>query len=153
MAYDYDAKDVGILRLLGRNARLSSREIAKELKIHPNTVIERMRRMEKEGVITRYTAVFDFRKLGYAITAIIQIDIEGKTDVAMRKVAKMPYVHHAYRTTGEYDGIAIVTCKDIDTLGRLVNDINSVEGVQRVNTKIVLGNFKEDSEAELIETI
>lgn len=149
MVYDYDGKDLEILRVLGRNGRLSYREIAKELKMHPNSVIERIRKMEKAGVILKYNAAIDYKKLGYGITALIQIDIEGKTDVAMKKIARFPFVHNAYRTTGEYDGIVIVRCTDMDCLGKLVNDINSVEGVQRVNTKIVLASFKDHPEFEI----
>ncbi len=141
MAYDYDDKDVGILRLLMRNTKRSHREIAKELRIHPNTVMERIRRLEAAGVITGYSATIDYKKLGYGVSAVIQIDIEGRTEVAMKKIARLPFVHHAYRTTGEYDGIAIVVCRDIEELGKLVNEINSTEGVQRVNTKIVLAAF------------
>ncbi len=149
MEYDYDEKDIEILRLLGRNARLSYREIAKELKMHPNSVMERIRKMEKAGVIVKYNVAVDYKKLGYGVTALIQIDIEGKTDVTMKKIAKLQFVQHAYRTTGEYDGIAMVRCTDMECLGKLVNDINSVEGVQRVNTKIVLASFKDHADFEV----
>lgn len=141
MVFDYDEKDVEILRILSNSARLSFREMAKRLGMHPNSVIDRIRRMEKEGVIEKYSIVVNYAKLGFGVTALIQIEVEGKTDTAMRKVARLPCVHEAYRTTGEYDGIAIVVCRSIDELGRLVNSINGIEGVQRVNTKIALAGF------------
>lgn len=141
MAYDYDEKDAAILRVLCTNARLSYREIAKQLKIHPNTVIERMKKMEKYGVIERYISVIDHKKLGYGITAMIQVDISGKADNAMKKIARLRCVHDTYRTTGEYDGVVFAVCRDIDEMGRVVNEINEVDGVQRVNTKVVLDAY------------
>lgn len=142
MAYECDDKDVAILRVLSGNSRLSFREAAKRLKMHPNSVMERVRRMEREGVIEKYTIRPNYRLLGYKVTAVIQVDVEGNTDSAMKKIARFPCVENAYRTTGEYDGIAIVVCREIDDLGRLVNEINGVEGVQRVNTKVVLSEFR-----------
>ncbi len=141
MEYDYDEKDVAIIRTLVSNARLSCREIAKRLKLHPNTVIERMGRMEEAGVIERYSAMISHEKLGYGVTAMVQVDVEGKTDDALKKIAKVPYVHETYRTTGEYDGIALIRCRDMNDLGKATNDINEIHGVQRVNTKIVLGSY------------
>lgn len=142
MIFDYDDKDVGILRLLSGNSRISYREMAKKLGMHPNSVIERIKKMEKEGVIEKYTVNVNYKKLGYGITALIQVDVEGKTEPSLKKIAKIPFVQSAYRTTGEYDGIVMVVCRDMDELGRIVNEINDVEGVSQVNTKIVLSDFK-----------
>jgi Lrp/AsnC family transcriptional regulator, leucine-responsive regulatory protein len=142
MAYETDDKDVAILRVLGANSRLSFREIATKLGMHPNSVIERVRRMERAGIIEKYGLVVNSKLLGFRVTAVVQIDIKGRSDIAMRRISRLPFVREAYRTTGEYDGLVVVVCRDIDDLSRLVNDINGVDGVQRVNTKIALTEYR-----------
>lgn len=144
MGYKYDERDVAILTLLDENARLSYREIAKKLRMHPNTVIERIKRMEREGVIERYSVVVNYRKLNYEIISIIQVDITGKPDEVIKNVAKVGYVHRVYQTTGEYDAIAIVVCKNINALSKITASISGIPGVQRTNTKIVLAEFGKD---------
>ncbi|MFA5077185.1 MAG: Lrp/AsnC family transcriptional regulator [Candidatus Micrarchaeia archaeon] len=141
MGFEYDEKDVGILRLLDENARMPYREIAKRVRMHPNTVIERMKRMEEEGVIERYAPVLNYKKLGYGIIAIIQVDVEGDPHRVMKNIGKQSFVHYAYGTTGEYDGIVVVICKDIEMLNSITGEIAVVPGVQRVNTKITLEQF------------
>lgn len=143
MVYKYDEKDVEILRFLCINAKLSSRKLAQKLGMHPNSVIERIKKMEKAGIIRKYTTLLNVKMLGYKIKALIQLEIKGNTDVVMKKIVKLPFIQNAYRTTGEYDGIVKVICRDMDDLGRIVNEMNGVEGVQKVNTKIVLAEFKE----------
>ncbi|MDD5337231.1 MAG: Lrp/AsnC family transcriptional regulator [Candidatus ainarchaeum sp.] len=149
MAIEYDEKDVGILRILDENARLSYREIAKRMRMHPNTVIERMKRMEKGGAIERYAPVVNYKKLGYGIIAIIQVDVQGDPHKVMKSVGKHGFVHYAYGTTGEYDGIVVVVCRDVDMLNAITGEIAVIPGVQRLNTKIALEQFGNNGKFEL----
>ena len=146
MGFDYDEKDMKILRLLSENSRLSFRQIASRAGLHPNTAISRIKRMEEAGVIEKYTLKANYGKLDYLVRAVIQVDIQGQADVAARKIAKLQGICEVYRTTGEYDVFAIAVCKQVEDLNTLINAIGSMPEVQRTNTKIVLETFDPNPE-------
>ena len=146
MGFDYDEKDMKILRLLSENSRLSFRQLASKAGLHPNTVISRIKRMEEAGVIEKYTLKMNYRKLDYLVRAVIQVDIHGQVGAAARKIAKLPGIREVYRTTGEYDVFATAVCRQVEDLNTLINAIGSMPEVQRTNTKIVLETFDSNPE-------
>ena len=71
MKEEYDEKDLAILRELRNDCKRSVREMAKKLAIHPNTILQRIKKLEKEKVIIKYMAEIDYRKLDYDLHALI----------------------------------------------------------------------------------
>ena len=72
-----DELDLRIISLLQKNARLSFREIARELDVAVGTVYNRIKKLEEEGVIRGYAPVLDYEKLGFGLTALIGIRLRG----------------------------------------------------------------------------
>ncbi|GBL42496.1 HTH-type transcriptional regulator Ptr2 [Nitrosarchaeum sp.] len=68
-----DKTDERILKNLMVDARLSARQLALKLGISTVTVLSRIKKLEKEKIIKGYTALIDHEKLGYNLTAIIEI--------------------------------------------------------------------------------
>jgi len=68
-----DETDVKILKKVLSDARLSYRKIAEEIGVSPPTVLTRMQRLESNHIIKSYSAVLDHEKLGYDLTAIIEL--------------------------------------------------------------------------------
>lgn len=68
-----DETDVKILKQVLSDARLSYRKIAEEIGVSPPTVLTRMQRLENNRIIKSYSAVLDHEKLGYDLTAIIEL--------------------------------------------------------------------------------
>ncbi len=137
-----DSMDQRILLELKQNCRRSYRELAASTGISPATLIERIKKMENEGVITGYSANFDYLKLGYEFMAIVQIGIRGDLLKIQEKIANLKGVASVYDTTGQYDSTAILICKNRSELSGLVKKILNIPGVEKTNTNMVLNVVK-----------
>lgn len=139
-----DATDRRILRELRLNCRRSARELATELGLSPSSLIERMRKMEKSGIIRGYSADLDFLGLGYEFQALVQISISaGKILEVQDRISKLPGVMAVYDVTGSQDSVAMVMCKSRAELSSLVKKILSTSHVEKTNTSIILNVVKE----------
>jgi DNA-binding Lrp family transcriptional regulator len=138
-------KDIRILRELTADARLSYREIARRLRLSVATVKARIESLEKAGVIEGYTAILNPLKLGYDVTAIIEIVVsKGKLVDVEKELAKNPNVYAVYDVTGTSDAFVLVRFKRREELSRFVKSILAMEYVDRTVTHVVLTTVKED---------
>jgi DNA-binding Lrp family transcriptional regulator len=140
-----DGTDVKILKRLLRDARMSYRKIAEEIGVSPPTVLARVGKLENEGVIKSYSAMLDHEKLGYDLTAIIDITAtKGKIVDLEKQIAKFPTVCAVYDTTGLTDMTIIAKFKSRAELSSFVKKDLSLPYVERTNTHVVLVTVKED---------
>jgi Lrp/AsnC family leucine-responsive transcriptional regulator len=97
-----DAIDRRLLRELGDDARLSTAELGRRVALSPPAVAERVRRLERLGVITGYRAEIDPRALGYAIAAIVRVRPTPRQLPRIAELARTtPEVVECYRITGD----------------------------------------------------
>lgn len=146
-----DETDKKILNIVVKDARLSYREIARQSSLAVKTVIDRIRRLEAEGVIKSYSANLDSEKLGYTITAVIEMII---TRGLIRKktfaeLSKYPNVFIVYEITGVSDTVIVAKFKDTREMERFLRELQSKEFVQKTETKIVINSVKEDFRVEV----
>jgi DNA-binding Lrp family transcriptional regulator len=142
---DMDETDVKILRKLLFDARLSYRKVAEEIGVSPPTVLARVERLEKDGVIRSYSALLDHEKLGYDLTAIIEITaVKGKIIELEREIARFPNVCAVYDITGLTDMVVIAKFRNRKELSNFVKKDISLPYVERTNTHVVLITVKED---------
>lgn len=140
-----DDTDVKILRRLLHDARMSYRKVAEEIGVSPPTVLARVDKLEKEGIIKSYSAVLDHERLGYDLTAIIDITAtKGKIFDLEKQIAKFPNVCAVYDTTGVTDMTIIAKFKSRAELSSFVKKDLSLPYVERTNTHVVLVTVKED---------
>ncbi|HIP88913.1 MAG TPA: Lrp/AsnC family transcriptional regulator [Thermococcus paralvinellae] len=140
-----DELDRKILSLLQKDARLSYREIAKELDVAVGTVYNRLRKLEEEGVLKGFYPKLDYEKLGYELTAIIGIRAQGKRIIQIeREIAKDDHVLCVYDVTGEYDIIVIAKFKGREDMNRFVKKVLAIDGVEKTNTHVAMDIVKED---------
>lgn len=139
-----DERDKKILEELMRNARVSYTELAKRLGISDVAVIKRVRRLEQQGVIKRYTIEVNPRSLGYRVVSYTGIDVEPEhlLDVA-EVLKKKPYVRRLSITSGDHDLMAVIWARDSDELRRIHEEISRLPGVKRVCPAIVLEELKD----------
>ncbi len=135
-----------ILLEMKRNCRRSYRELAASIGLSPATLIERIKKLEKEGVITGYSANFNYLKLGFEFMAIVQISISGDLLKVQQKISKLAGVAAIYDTTGQYDSTAILMCKSRNELSNLIKKILAIPGVEKTNTSIVLNVLRSMSD-------
>jgi Lrp/AsnC family transcriptional regulator, leucine-responsive regulatory protein len=130
--------DGSILEQLKRNAKATTSSIAKRIGIPTTTVHNRIKRMERDGIIKTYVPVLDHAKLGKGICALIFISAEHKQDqeVLARKLLAKPDIESARIITGGFDIVAEARVATIDDLNNLI--IRKLEGVDKTQTRIVL---------------
>ena len=140
-----DETDVKILKRLLHDARMSYRRVADEIGVSPPTVLARVGKLEKGGIFKSYSALLDHEKLGYGLTAIIDITAtKGKIVDLESQIAKFPNVCAVYDITGLTDMTIIAKFKNRAELSNFVKRDLSLPYVERTNTHVVLITVKED---------
>jgi DNA-binding Lrp family transcriptional regulator len=140
-----DETDVKILRVLIEDARLSSRQIAKQCNVSVGTALSRIRKMEGEGIIRGYTVLLDQEKLGYELTVVTEITVsKGRLLEMENEIARMPNVCCVYDLTGLSDAAIIAKFKNREDLSKFTKHLLSLPYVERTNTHVVLTTIKED---------
>lgn len=138
--------DIGlkILNALLDDPRLSYREIAKRVGVSVVTVMKRVKRLEKDGIIKRYSTKLDYEKLGYEFHVMIEMRIaKGRLAEVETKIAKSPNVVACYDVTGDFDADIIARFKNRRSLDDFLKKIQKIEFVERTNTKLILNTVKE----------
>ena len=140
-----DETDEKILKHLLVDARQSARQLALKLGMSTVTVLSRMKKLEKEKIILGYTTVIDHEKIGYSLTAIIEII--AKNDKVMdieNEIAKFENVCGVYDITGSTDTIIIAKFKERTELSKFVKELATIPNVENTITHVVLNTAKED---------
>lgn len=142
---DLDELDIDILRSLNDDARKSFRDIAKELQVSLTTISNRVKAMEREGVIQGYIPLIDATKLGFDIMAVIGIKvIHGKIVETERDLAKEPGVYAVFDSTGEWDAILMARFHNREELNTFVKKVLDHQNVDRTYTQVVLNVTREE---------
>ena len=145
-----DELDIKILSLLGEDARMSCREIAEKLDVASGTVYNRVRRMTEDGVIKGYIPLLDYTKLGYGLTALVFLQVEGQHLVDVENdLAKNSEVMAVYDITGEFDVAVLARFKSQTSMNKFIKNTLKIPHIRRTVTNIVLNVVKEDPRAQV----
>ena len=140
-----DEIDIRILRKLISDARLSYRSIAEQIGVSPPTVLARVEKLEKNKIIKSYSALLDHEKLGYDLTAIIEVTaIKNKVVEVEKVLSKYENVCAIYDITGLTDMIIVAKFRNRKELSNFVKKELSIPSVQKTNTHLVFITVKED---------
>ncbi len=146
-----DKIDDEIIQALCQNCRMSSRQLARKLDIHPATLISRIGRLEKSGVIKGYGAKLDLSALGYVFLGIVQVKIaKGKLIDTQEKISRVRGVVAVYDVTGEYDSVAIIAAKSREKFSDLIKSFSQIPFVEHTNTQVILNIVKESHDFEAV---
>ena len=142
-----DKKDEKILELLRENSKLTTQQISKKTLIPITTVHNRIKKLEKERIITKYTIQHDHKKLGKNLGAYIQIVVDYKLlkeikmfqhDLA-KKLKQNEFVEEAAMVTGGTDILIKVRVKDVDELDNFVTKVlRNIDGIEKTQTMVIL---------------
>lgn len=142
---ELDKTDVQILKALIADARLSSRQIAKQCGISVGTALSRIRKMEETGMIKGYSIILDHEKLGYELTVVTEITVsKGRLLEMENEIARLPNVCSVYDVTGLTDAFVIAKFKNRENLSKFTKRLLSLPYVERANTHVVLTTITED---------
>lgn len=139
---DFDELDKRIIELLCRSSQGSYRQLAKQLDVHPTTLIQRVKNLESKGVIQGYRASIDYMKLGFEFMGLVSVIANNVTTV-QAEIARIPQVISVFDVTGDSDCVAWVACQDREEFSEVVKEINGIEDVKKTNTAVIL-NIQKD---------
>ena len=144
-----DKIDRTILSLLTKNARANSSEIAEKVSLSPSACIERIKKLEANGLITGYTAIVDNEKLGKDVLALMSVAIEHPkyNDGFVKAVEQNKNITECFYLAGEFDYYIKVMTDNIVKLEKVLNSIKSIPGVSKTKTNIVLNVTKNQPHA------
>jgi Lrp/AsnC family leucine-responsive transcriptional regulator len=135
-----DATDFRILNLLRENGRASYASIGDEVGLSPHGAADRIRRLERAGVITGFTITVAQEGVGRGLDAFIDVRLAARTtpDAFEKKVRSLPAVRELAFVTGRFDYHVRVNCRDADDLDQTVRAIRNDGGAAQTETRIVL---------------
>ena len=136
-----DGIDKKILRALMQDARTPVLEIARHVGISGAAIHQRLRKLEKSGLLSGSKFIINPKVLGYTTMAFIGIYLDKAMNnpEAVKQLQKIPEVLECHYTTGNWSIFIKILCKDNEHLMHVLNkDIQSIEGVSRTETFISL---------------
>ena len=143
---EFDELDRRIVELMCRSSQGSYRQIAKQLGIHPTTLIQRVKNLEAKGVINGYRAKVDYMRLGFDYMGIIQVYVEKNMLDVQETIKSIPQVLAVFDVTGECDSIVWIACRDREEFSNIVKSILKIDGVQKTNTSVILNVMKDPAD-------
>jgi DNA-binding Lrp family transcriptional regulator len=152
MQFKLDDLDRHLLSLLQSNARESTAMLARKLKIARTTVVARIARLEREGVIAGY-GIRIGQKLEHAVVrAVCGLGVNAKNaPVIMKALAFFPEVEEIFAVSGQYDYIVFLCCSNNEQLDNILDRLGQMEGINQTHTSIVLSR-KLDRRSDISKT-
>jgi DNA-binding Lrp family transcriptional regulator len=134
-----DPLDRGLIALLQADARDSTANLARKLGVARTTVVSRLARLERDGVIAGYTVRLAQPADRPPVMAHVGITVEPRQarDVVLR-LKSFPELSQLYAVSGGFDYIAVLRADSTARLDTLLDEIGTIAGVTRTNTSVVL---------------
>jgi Lrp/AsnC family leucine-responsive transcriptional regulator len=135
-----DEVDFRILNALVANGRASFASLGEHVGLSPHGAADRVRRLERTGVITGYTAAVALESVGRALDAFIDVRLLPKTlpEKFEEFCQSLPAVQEVAFVTGRFDYHVRVACQNADDLDATVRAIRRAGGAAQTETRIVL---------------
>ena len=145
-----DKIDFAILRVLQQDSRKTLQEIGTEVGLSPTSCWTRIKKLEAQGVIKRYTVDIDASKIGYHDSVIVQLTLESHTDETLyefgKVLATIPEIQEAYLVSGDYDYYIRIRVRDTRDYERLLREkLYKIPGIRHSKSHFVLRVLKESS--------
>ena len=141
-----DQKDKAILKVLGRRAGLTSRQLSKILDIPISTVHRRIKKLEHEGVIIGYKALINFEQTIWPIGVLLQINLEEYTpgkghiskDIIIDAFKTFPEIEELIEVQAAlFDIVLRARVESLRGLSQLVEELRGIEGIEEISAAII----------------
>jgi DNA-binding Lrp family transcriptional regulator len=146
----YENLDRKLVNELLGDGRASLRSLAEDLDVSVTTVSNHLSELEEQGIIQGYTPKVDYDELGYDVTAIVQLKVEGSSlpevTESLREHKQMISV---YEVTGDYDIIAVGKFTDTDGMNAQIKELLTDPEIKESNTSVVLNAASEHEQFNL----
>ncbi len=148
-----DQTDTKILELLQANAALSAREVAERIGLDETSCADRIRRLERDGVILERVALLDPRKVGANMTVFVAITTPEHSQEWLDRfhtaVEGFPEVMEFYRMSGQVDYLLRVVVPDIDAYDRFYKKLIAAVKLKDVSSTFAIEQIKNTTKLPL----
>lgn len=142
-----DKTDQRILTLLSQNAKLRIKEIAGDLGMSTTPVFERIKKLERQGIIEGYHAKINRKKLGKVLPAICAISLQEHRSAYLetfeREIIKFEEVTECFHVAGQFDYLVKINTADMDEYRHFVTrKLASLDNIAKVQSSFIMTEVK-----------
>ena len=141
-----DSIDYKILHCLKDNARQKASAISEKIDLSVSSVIDRIRKMETNGIIKKYSVVVDQKALGNDLTILMDVSLESPKyfDEFTQMVQENDKIVSCYYLTGNFDFMLKIITDSADSVELIHRQIMCMDGVSATQTHLVVKNVKNE---------
>ncbi len=148
MSTKLDKVDIAILNILQKESNITTKALADKLNLTTTPVFERVKRMEKQGVIERYVALLNPAKVNKTLTVFISISIKNHTrsylEKFMNEVNEFEEVMECFHIAGNFDFLLKVITRDMDSYQKfLLSKLSTNANIAHVQSSFALSASKQ----------
>ncbi|VAV99065.1 PutR, transcriptional activator of PutA and PutP [hydrothermal vent metagenome] len=152
---DLDRHDQAILRRLASDGRISITDLARDIGLSKSPTQARLRRLEKDGVITGYRALYDPIRLGLNHISFVEVRLSDTREAALQAfnaaVAKIPEIEQVHMIAGNFDYLMKIRTRDMMDYRRfLAEKISALPHVANTSTYVAMQAVKENALSDVI---
>ena len=146
----YENLDRKLVNALLGDGRASLRSLAEDLDVSVTTVSNHLSDLEDDGIIRGYTPKVDYDALGYDVTAILQLKVEGSgLEEVTEELTEARQMVSVYEVTGDHDIIAVGKFTDTDDMNDAIKTLLNNPHIKESYTSVVLNAAKEHEQFDL----
>lgn len=140
-----DDTDLRLIELLEANGRESWKNLAEQVGLSAPSVLERVRKLERSGLIRGYAALLDPESAGSPLLAFVFLTGSGPEYHARlsEQIAAMPEVQECHVTSGSFDYVLKIRCSSSRHLMRILQQLRADSGLKATDTTVTLATLKE----------
>ncbi len=144
---ELDSFDRKILQMLQNNCRISNASLARKIGLTPPATLERVKKLQKKGVILGYKAIINKKAMGKGLTCFIAVHCKHhfKYDTIShieKEFKKILEIEEYHGLTGRYDYLVKVNVKNVDDLREFViKKLTKIEYIERVETFVAISSY------------
>ena len=144
-----DNIDRKILRMLQENSKITNSYLSKQIGLSPAPTLERVRKLEKKGIISGYHAQLNLSKIGLGISTFVLVSLKEHNkkniNIFLDKINKVNNVIECHHITGTGDFILKVVSENIASYQKLMLDkISEIEVTDSLQSMVILSTFKDN---------
>ena len=144
-----DKIDLGILRILQENSKITNLDLSKKIGLSPAPTLERVKKLENSGIIESYHAQVSPTAIGLNVKTFVLVSLAWHKENALNhfldKVKVIGEITECYIITGEADFLMKIVCKDIPTYEQLLfKTLSQIEEIERLKTLMTLSTVKDE---------
>lgn len=142
-----DQIDYRLIELLQKNCKQTTKELADQLELSTTAVYERVKKLEKQNIITDYIAIVNKDKINRSFIAIAHVKIKSHSKDAIlkfeRKVSEIPEILESFHVSGEYDYILKIGVHDMEAYREfMLSKLTTMEEIQSTHSSFVIKEVK-----------